>query len=93
MRYLASLYSDRFKHPIFAAALTAAAVLFVSAALVQMAAPFDIPVWGREVPPFMAAFLGVFGTMALGIGALAYGVLFVAKFVSIVRDRMAPTAT
>lgn len=92
MRYLASLYSDKFKHPIVAAVLTIAVMFYVLAAAVQATAPFVIPVWGREVPPIAAGFLGVFGTLALAIWVVAFGTLLVARLVSELRDRTAPTS-
>lgn len=92
MRYIASAYSDRFAHPILAGVNTVAVVFFLLAIGIEFAAPFTIPVWGRQVPRFAAGFFGVLGVLTAAIGLLAYGTLFAAKFVSIVRDKMGPTA-
>jgi len=92
MQYLTSFYSDRFAHPILASILTVAAMFFVLGLAVELTAPFTLPLTGREVPKFTAGFLGVFGTLALAIGALGYAVLFASKAVSIVRDQMSPTS-
>lgn len=93
MQYLASLYADRFTHPILAAILTVAAVLYLIGGVVELTAPFVIPVITREVPPIAAGFFGVFATLAAAIGVFAYGVLYAARLVSVFRDRTAPTSS
>jgi hypothetical protein len=92
MQYLTSFYSERFAHPILAGVLTVAVVFFLFGLALELTAPFTIPLTGRQVPKFTAGFFGVFGTLALAIGSLGYGVLFASKAVSIVRDQMSPTS-
>ena len=90
LRYTASFYSNRFKHPIFAAILSASVLFYVIALVVDLTAPFTLPLINTGVPPIAAGFFGVFGTLAAAIGVLAYVVLFVSKGISIIRDRAAP---
>jgi hypothetical protein len=75
-----------------AGVLSFAVLFFVVAVVIEMTAPFDIPVWGREVPSFVAGFFGMYGIMTAAIGLFGYAVLFAARFVSVVRDKMGPTA-
>lgn len=92
MRFIASAFANRFDHPALAGVVAVALVFFLLAAALEVTTPFTLPLTTREVPPFAAGFFAVFGTLAGAIGVLAYGVLFAAKLVSIIRDRTAPTA-
>jgi hypothetical protein len=90
MQYIASVYADRFRHPILAAILTVAVVLLVSGGVVELIAPATVPLLGWGIPPIAAGFLAVFGILASAIGLVGYGVLFAARLVSILRDQSSP---
>lgn len=89
MRYLASAYANRFKHPIFAAVLTVSVILFAVAGVLELTTPLTIPGLGWEVPPIAAGFFGVFAILAGAIAAAGYGVLLVSRLISRFRDRTA----
>lgn len=92
MRAVTAAFADWFKHPVLAAVLISGAVLFLIAGGLDVVTPFTIPVVSRQVPRFAAAFFGMFAILTSAIGVLAYGILFVAKAVSLLRDRMGPAA-
>jgi len=90
MQYIASVYANRFRHPILAGILSVALGLVASATVLEMFAPFTIPLLGWGVPPIAAGFVGIFGILAGAIGLLAYGVLYVSRLISVFRDQTAP---
>lgn len=90
MQYIASVYANRFRHPILAAILSFALIQFAVATLLELLAPFTIPLLGWGVPPITAAFVGIFGILAGVLALLGYGVLYAARLISVVRDQTAP---
>lgn len=90
MHYIASVYSNRFRHPILAGILSIALILIASAILLELFVPFTVPLLGWGVPPIAAAFVGIFGILAGAIAVFGYGVLYAARLISVFRDQTAP---
>lgn len=82
-KYLASSYARRFEHPMLAFLLTIAGVLAAIGLALDMTGAFGLH---GTVP----AFFGVFAIFAGGLALSTYLAIFVAKRVSVMRDRAAP---
>lgn len=85
LRNIASTLADQFDHPLLAGFIIFGALLIaLGFALNAVSLP--------GVPQITAGWLAVYGILSLGLGTAAYLILFVAKYVSIARDKAGPAA-
>lgn len=82
MRYLTSLFSNTFDHPLLAFMIVVALLFGGSGLLI------DVMGW----KPVAAAFGGVYAILTLVLALGAYSALFVVKQVSQYRNRSAPSS-
>lgn len=82
MQYLVSAITDRFTHPILASVLMSAVAFFLIGGVLELV---QIP----GVPPLAAAFFGIYCVLASVLGLFGYGVLYLARLVSIAGDKSA----
>lgn len=80
-KYISSVLWSRFEHPLLVSMFLAAGVLLAIGGVIQATGVNDTA----------AAFFGVYAVMAAAVGVIGYALLYVARYVSIVRERMVLT--
>lgn len=93
MQYATSAFASRVDHPVLGFLLLTAALLGVAGAGLNFVVyNTGLPVLSG-VPPIIPAFLGVYAIITGFLAVLGYGALFAVKYISVLRDRAAPSAT
>lgn len=87
--YVKNTFAEKFDHPIMAAMYVIAAFLAVLGAVFWYVTR---PYFGFPNSDVTIGFFGVYAVFFASIGSIAYGILYLARFISRMRDRMGPTA-
>lgn len=77
-KYISSALWTRFEHPLLVSMFIFAGILLGIGAVIEAFGTHELA----------AAFFGVYAVLVAFIGVIGYVLLFVARYVSVVRDRM-----
>lgn len=87
--YIKNAFGRRFDHPIMAAMYVISAFFAVFGALFRFVTK---PMFGLPPSDVTIGFFGVYAVFFASIGTIAYGLLYLARLISEMRDRMGPAA-
>lgn len=87
LEYARRAIASRFDHPVFALMFIASGALAVAGIVVETTVRMGASDWRLG-----AGFFGVFATFFALVGLICYSLLFLARGISIARDRMGPTS-
>lgn len=85
--YTRRAIASRFDHPVLGLMFLIAGLMAVSGLLLRVLITMGLSEWRIG-----AGFLAVFGTFFALIGTIGYGVLFLARFISVARDSVGPAS-
>lgn len=93
MRFIASAISKRFDHPILAVLFMVAGLLAAVGLGIDLVATHTPLLETSDQIMMTATFLGVYAIFFTTLGGVAFLVLLVVRYASVLRDRASPTSS